>query len=78
MLRDQLVIAKFVGPKPNVQRLEIWLQNLNRELGGNNMSVCREGGTGYFFLASDETTMIQNVLMLFLFETKWGMCMLQS
>lgn len=29
LLRDQLLIAKFVGPKPMIWELNLWLQALN-------------------------------------------------
>lgn len=50
MLRDQLVIAKFVGPKPSPQTIGQWLQTLNHELRGSQLSFCRDVGKGYFFV----------------------------
>lgn len=35
LLREQLLITKFVGPKPNAQTLENWFQTLNHKLEGN-------------------------------------------
>lgn len=32
LLKDQIMISKFVGPKPNSQALEMWLQTMNQEL----------------------------------------------
>ena len=29
LLKDQLLIAKFVGPKPSFQDMDRWLQTLN-------------------------------------------------
>lgn len=38
MLRYQLVIVKFVGPKPSPQAIGLWLQTLNHELRGSQLS----------------------------------------
>lgn len=35
LLREQLLITKFVGPKPNAQTLENRFQTLNHKLEGN-------------------------------------------
>ena len=32
-LKDRLLIAKFVGPKPTLQDMERWLQTLNPKIG---------------------------------------------
>lgn len=32
VLKDQLLIAKFVGPKPPMNDLKLWIQALNKEL----------------------------------------------
>lgn len=34
LLRDQLLIANFVGPKPPIREMNGWLQALNQEVGG--------------------------------------------
>lgn len=78
LLKEQLVIGKFVGPKPNAQGMEMWIQNLNREVGGVSILFCRDVGKGYFFLACKESVVIQKVLMLSLDKSKWGTCMIQS
>lgn len=72
------MIGKFVGPKPNAQGMEMWIQNLNREVGGDSISFCTDVGKGYFFLVSKESMVIQKILMLSLYKSRWGTCMLQS
>ena len=50
VLKDQLLIGKFVGPKPSPQAMKLWIQALNLELGGNALSLCRHVGKGFFLL----------------------------
>ena len=38
LLKEQLLIAKFLGPKPTLQDIERWLQALNQELRGSSLS----------------------------------------
>lgn len=78
LLKEQLLITKFVGLKPNSQAFEIWLQTMNHELKINALYFCRNVGKGYFFLNNTESGMVHKALMLFLVKTKWGTCMLQS
>lgn len=54
ILQDQLVIAKLLGPKPNSRGLEMWIQTLNQELGGTNLTLCREVGKVYSFSCSNK------------------------
>lgn len=78
-LKAQLVIAKFVGHKPSLQGLEAWLQDLNLELTGSCLLVCRNVEKGYLLLLeSNEKDAIHNTIMLFPHKSKWGTCMLQS
>ena len=51
VLKDQLLIAKFVGPKPPMQDLKLWIQALNKELRGKTLSICRNVGKGFFFFS---------------------------
>ena len=44
VLKDQLLIGKFVGPKPNPQAMKLWIQALNHEIGDNAFDVCRNVG----------------------------------
>ena len=46
MLKDQLLIAKFIGPKPAIQDLKLWIQDLNKELRGSSLTLCRNVGKG--------------------------------
>ena len=48
-LKEQLLIGKFVGPKPTLQDMEQWLQALNQSLGENELTFCMNVGKGYFF-----------------------------
>ena len=47
-LKDQLLIGKFVGPKPSPHAMQLWIQTLNHELRGNTLSLCRNVGKGFF------------------------------
>lgn len=79
ILRDQLLIGKFVGPKPPPQAMKPWiLQALNQELRGNALSLCRNVGKGYFLLSGEDKDTLNNALMMSPFRSKWGTCMLQS
>ena len=48
MLKDQLSIGKFVGPKPNPQTMKLWIPSLNQELRGSTLEFCRNVGKGFF------------------------------
>lgn len=78
LLRNEVVIAKFLGAKPNPHALVMWLKTLNQELKGKHLEFYRNVGKGYFFLSSKESEVIQNALMLSPFKSKWDTCMLQS
>lgn len=45
-----VVIAKFVGHKPSLQDREAWFQDLDLELTGSYLTVCRNVGKGYLLL----------------------------
>lgn len=78
LLKEQLLIAKFLGPKPPLQDMERWLQSLNHEVGGSHLSFCMNVGKGFFFLKGEDTDALHNALMLSPYKTKWGTCMIQS
>ena len=78
MLKDQLLIAKFVGTKPPIQEMNAWLQTLNQALRGETLTFCRSVGKGFFFLASEDSDALHNALMLSPFKLKWGTCIFQS
>ena len=52
VLKDHLLIAKFVGPKPPMQDVKLWIQALTMEFRGNTLSICRNVGNGFFFSLS--------------------------
>ena len=78
LLKDQLLIAKFVGTKPQIQDMNKWLQTLNHELGSGSLSFCRDVGKGFFFLMSEDSDALHSALMLSPFKSKWRTCMFQS
>ena len=78
MLKDQLLIGKFVGPKPNPQAMRMWIQTLNQELRGSTLEFCRNVGKGFFILSGDDRDALSNALMLSPFKSKWGTCLIQS
>ena len=78
LLKEQLLIAKFVGPKPSSQDLERWLQGLNQKLRGSVLSFCMNVGKGFFFLKGQDSDVVNNALMLSPYKSKWGTCMIQS
>ena len=78
VLKDQLLIGKFVGPKPPPQAMKLWIQALNLEMRGGELSVCRNVGKGYFLLKGDDKDTLNTALMVSPFRSKWGTCMLQS
>ena len=51
--KDQLLICKFVGPKPPPHIMRLWIQALNQELRGNTLSFCWNVGKSYFILRGD-------------------------
>lgn len=78
MLKDQLLIGKFVGTKPAPQAMKLWIHALNQELRGSSLSLCRNVGKGYFLLSGEDKDTLNNALMVSPFRSKWGTCMLQS
>ena len=78
LLKEQLLIAKFLGPKPPPQDLVKWITTLNQELRGSEVTFCMNVGKGFIFLKSEDSDAIHNALMLSPFKSKWGTCMLQS
>ena len=78
MLKDQLLIGKFVGPKPSPQAMKLWIQALNNEVRVNALSLCRNVGKGFFLLKGEDKDILNNALMVSPFRSKWGTCMLQS
>ena len=78
MLKDQLLIGKFVGPKPPPQEMRLWIQTLNQEVRESGLTFCRNVGKGYFLLKGEDTDALHNAMMLSPFRSKWGTCMLQS
>ena len=77
-LKDQLLIGKFVGPKPNPHAMKLWIQTLNQELRGNDLTFCRNVGKGFFILKGEDRDALHSAMMLSPFRSKWGTCMLQS
>lgn len=78
LLKEQLLIAKFVGPKPTLQDMERWLRALNQNLGDCGLSFCMNVGKGYFSLKGEDTDVLNKALMLSPYTSKWGTCMIQS
>ena len=78
VLKDQLLIGKFVGPKPPQQAIRLWIQALNQEMRGNTLALCRNVGKGYFLLQGEDRDALNAALMMSPFRSKWGTCMLQS
>lgn len=49
-MKDQILITKFIGPKPVPHEMESWLQTLHQKLRGDSLSLNICVGKGYFFL----------------------------
>ena len=78
VLKEQLLIGKFVGPKPNPHAMKLWIQTLNHEIGDNALSVCRNVGKSYFLIECKDKDALNNALMVSPFRSNWGTCMIQS
>ena len=76
LLKELLLIAKFVGPKASSQDLERWLQGLNQKLGGSELSFCMNVGKGFFFLKGQGSDALSNAMMLSPYKSKWRTCMI--
>jgi hypothetical protein len=48
LLKEQLLIAKNLGPKPTPQDLVKRLSTLNHKLGGSEVSLCMNVGKGFY------------------------------
>ena len=77
-LKEELLIAKFVGPKPTLQDMDEWLKALNQSLGDHVLTFCMNVGKGYFFLKGEDSDALNHALMLSPHKSKWGTCMIQS
>ena len=77
-MKDEILIGKFVGPKPPPQAMQLWIQAVNQELKGSALAFCRNVGKGFFLLSGDDKDAMLNAMMLSPFRSKWGTCMLQS
>jgi hypothetical protein len=62
LLKEQLLIAKNLGPKPAPQDLEKWLTTLNQELGGRKVSYCMNVSKGFIFLRGEDSNAIHSTL----------------
>ena len=78
LLKDQLLIVKFVGPKPTLQDMDRWLQALNQRIGDNILTFCMNVGKGYLFLKGENADVLNHALMLSPYKSKWETCMIQS
>lgn len=76
LLKDQLLIGKFVEPKSPPQTMRLRIQTLNQELRGCSLTFCRNVGKG-FLLSGDDKDTLHNAMMLCPFISKWGTCMLR-
>ena len=77
LLKDQLLIGKFVGPKPKSQAMKLWIQALNQDLRGNTLELCRNAGRGFFILRGECRDALNNALMMSPFKSKWATCLIQ-
>lgn len=48
VLKDRLLIGKFVGSKPPPQAMRLWIQALNQDPRGSKLTFCSNVGKGYF------------------------------
>lgn len=78
LLKEHIVIAKFLGPKPTPQILEKWLETLNQAIGGCALTLNRNVGRGCLFIAGSEKETTHKAMRLSPFKSKLGTCMLQS
>ena len=64
LLKDRLLIGKFVGPKPNPQAMRLWIQTLNQDLHGSTLEFWRNVGKGFFILRGEDRDVLNIALML--------------
>ena len=70
LLKDQLLIAKFVGPKPTLQDMDRWFQALNQRTSDNVLTFCMNVGKGYFFFKGEDADALNHALMLSPYKSK--------
>lgn len=78
LLKEQLLIAKFVGPKPTPHALEAMVETLHQDLNGCHLIMCMNVGKGYFCHIGVGKETLHKALMLSPYKLKRGTCMLQS
>lgn len=44
LLKEQLLIGKFIKSKPPPQAMRLWIQTVNQELRGSALTFCRNVG----------------------------------
>ena len=70
--------CKVCKSKTQSSRFRVLVQTLNHELRGYTLTMCRNMDKGYSLLVSEENETLHHALMLSLFKSKWGTCILQS
>lgn len=76
-LRQHVLLAYFVGGRPASYLLNQWMGALQRQMGAW-VAVGRNLGRGFIQLRVKDPDMLQKLLMLSLFKSRWGTCVMQK
>lgn len=76
-LQRHVVLASFVGGRPSSAILSYWIEHLKRHIGGW-VAIGRNLGRGFFQLRLRDPGMLQKLLMLTPYRTRWGTCIMQN
>lgn len=71
-----VVIANFIGGKPNEQALHQWLVPLQSQVKGA-LSLGRQLGRGFFSIKTASADVVRNLLLLTPYHSPYGLCIFQ-
>lgn len=76
-LARHVLLAFFVGGRPSQHSLPNWLELVQRQVGGY-VAIGRNLGRGFFQLRTKDAGIIQKLLTLTPFKSRWGNCVMQN
>lgn len=76
-LQQHVFLAYFMGGRPVSYQLDQWIAALQRLIGGWT-AVGRNLGRSFFQLRVKDPGMLQKLLMLSPFKSRWGTCVMQG
>lgn len=76
-LSRHVLLAYFVGGRPPQHSISPWLELVQRQVGGY-VAIGRNLGRGFFQLRAKDFGIVQKLLTLTPFKSRWGNCVMQN